>query len=224
MISAEPIRAHLTVTDPKAAAFLADPQHSVFLYPFIGRECTASEVARIYKISIKSVLYQIKRMIELGLLRIVRLEPRRGSPIKHYRAVTDAFFVPHVATNNETLEAMVNQWSQSLQPVYLRSYAQALSRVSSDWGVRISRDQTGLLRISPAMRPEEDWDVFAPDAPFLMEGWLTDLHLDFEAAKAFQLELAGLYLRYAAMRGSQRYIVRIAVAPMADNDELPPAW
>lgn len=224
MNPADPIRPHVTVTDPKAAAYLADPHHAVYLYPFIGRERTASDVARVYKISIKTLLYQINRLIELGLLRVTRLEARRGNPIKHYRAVADAFFVPHEATDNETLEMMVDQWSQSLQPLYLRAFAHALGGVSPGWGVRISRDGTGLLRISPAMKPEEDWNTFEPDAPLLMEGWLTDLHLDFEDAKALQLELVEMYLKYAAKRGAQRYIVRIAAAPMPENDELPPAW
>ena len=220
----EPILPHTTVTDPKAAAYLAEPGRSVFLYPFIGRERSASDVAREYKISIKTVLYQINRLMELDLLRLTRIEPRQGSPIKHYRAVADAFFVPLEATNFETVENMVNQWSQSLQPVYLRAFARVISSLSDTCGVRISRDATGLLRISPAIRPEEDWDTFVPTAPVLMEGWFTNLHLDFEDAKAFQYELAGLYLKYAEMKGAQRYIVRIAMAPMPENDELPPAW
>jgi Helix-turn-helix domain len=223
-MDAEDFKPHTTVTDPQAAAYLANPHRAVFLYPFIGRERTASDVARTYKISVKTLLYQINRLIELGLLRVTRLETRRGSPIKHYRAVADAFFVPHEATDNETLEMMVNQWSQSLQPLYLRSFAHALSRVSPDWGVRISRDASGLLHIAPAVRPDEDWNTFEPDAPMLMEGWSTDLHLDFEDAKALQLELAEMYFKYAMKKGAQRYIVRIAAAPMPENDELPPAW
>ncbi len=215
---------HATVTDPQAAAYLANPQRAVFLYPFIGRERTATEVARTYKVNIKSLLYQISRMIELGLLCVSNIEARRGSPIKHYRATADAFFVPHEATGAETLEDMVNLWSVSLQPLFLQSYARALERVSAHWGVRISRDENGLLHISPATSPQTDWNMFEPDAPVVMEGWLTDLRLDFEDAKAFQFELAALYLKYANRNGATRYIGRIAMAPMSDNDEIPPAW
>jgi hypothetical protein len=215
---------HLTVTDPKAASYLANPLRAVYLYPFIGRERTASDVSRTYKISLKTLGYQISRMIELGLLCVSSIEARRGSPIKHYRASADAFFVPHEATDAETLEDLVNQWSVSLQPLYLRSYVQAIGRIAQNWGVRISRDETGLLHISPATSPETDWNMFEPDAPVVMEGWLTDLRLDFEDAKAFQLELAALYLKYLNRNGATRYIGRIAMAPMSDGDEIPPAW
>ena len=216
--------AHSTVTDPQAAAYLANPHRAVFLYPFIGRERTASEVARTYKVDIKRLLFQIRRMTTLGLLTVTRTESRRGSPVKHYRATADAFFVPLEVTGEETLEAMVNHWSMSLQPLFLQSYARAVAQVSSGWGVRISRDPQGLLHISPAISPEADWNSFEPQAPMVMEGWLTDLRLDFEDAKAFQYELGALYLKYVGRNGATRYIARMAIAPMADSDEIPPAW
>jgi hypothetical protein len=33
-----------------------------------------------------------------------------------------------------------------------------------------------------------------------------------------------LYLRYLGRGGTQRYIIRMALAPMTSEDELPPAW
>jgi hypothetical protein len=213
-----------TVSDPQAAAYLANPYRAMYLYPFIGRERTASDVARTYKISLKTLHYQIGRMIKLGLLCVSRVEPRRGSPVKHYRASADAFFVPHAATGEETIEDLVSLWSNSLQPLFLRSYAKALEEVSGHWGIRISRDDQGVLQVHPAMTANADWNAYTPDAPFAIEGWLTDLRLDFQDAKAMQYDLAALYLKYLNRQGATRYIVRIAVAPMSENDELPPAW
>jgi hypothetical protein len=211
------------VSDPKAAEYLSNPNSAVFLYPFIGRERTALEVARAYDIHLNALLYQIKRLLELELLSVVRLEPRKGRAIKIYRATADAFFVPFAATPNITLEAMVNQWSHSLQGVFLKGFASALRGQHPDWGVRISREENGQLLIAPAVEPERFYNYLEPDAPSVLEGWFTDLRLSAADAKSFQRELAELYFRYLMKPGDGRYILRVALAPMNEND-LPPVW
>ncbi len=214
----------LEITNTKAAAYLCNPQRSVFLYPFIGRERSASEVAQEYKANLKAYLYQIERMQQLGLLRHTQTKTRKGSPVKYYRAVADSFFVPFTATNLESLESMVDAWSQSLQPVFLKSFIHGLESTGEHWGVRIARENNGLLSIAAANNAVAALDLLAPDVPVLLEGWLTDLHLDQTDAKAFQHELVSLYLRYLGRNGAQRYIIRMALAPMPDQSELPPAW
>ena len=217
------VAAHETVSG-EGATLLADPFRAVFLYPFIGRERTANEVAQEFDIKLSTLLYQIKCFCRAGLLRVVRLEKRGGSSIKHYRATANAFFIPLEFSDAESIEALLNRWNQSLQPVYLRGFAKALKEVAPRWGIRISRDVSGRLMIAPANSPERDWDFFAPDSPVLMEGWFTDLHLNLADAKAFQAELVSLYLKYLGREGAQRYIVKVALAPMADAQELPPQW
>jgi hypothetical protein len=217
------VAAHETVSG-EGATLLADPFRAVFLYPFIGRERTASDVAREFDMKLGTVLYQIKCFCRAGLLRVTRLEKRGGSSIKHYRATANAFFVPLEFSNVESIEVLLNRWNQSLQPVYLRGFATALKAVAPSWGVRISRDPGGRLMIAPAHCAERDWDFFAPDSPVLMEGWFTDLRLNLADAKAFQAELVGLYFKYLGREGTQRYIVKVALAPMADAQELPPQW
>jgi hypothetical protein len=193
------------------------------LYPFIGRERTALEVANAYQVNLDALLYQIKRLVELELLTVIRHEPRKGRAMKVYRATADAFFVPFSATPNITLEAMVNQWSNSLQSVFLKGFATALRSRHHDWGVRISREITDQIVIAPAIDPEQFYNYLEDTAPSVLEGWFTDLRLSASDAKAFQQDLAALYFRYLMKPGDQRYIVRVALAPMDEND-LPPAW
>jgi DNA-binding MarR family transcriptional regulator len=208
----------------EAAELLSDPLKALYLYPFIGKERTASDVAREYNLTLGKVLYQIKRLVKLGLLRVTRLEPRDGSSVKYYRSTADAFYVPFEATNQASLEDLLNRWSLALQSLFVRSFVRALSDVGPQWGVRISRDINGRLSIMPAARADSDWDYFAPHSPVLLEGWYTDLRLDLADAKAMQQELIALYLKYYGREGAQRYIVRVALAPMADAQELPPEW
>ncbi len=212
------------VTNPKAAAYLSDPHKAVYLYPFIGCERSASQVAQAYSADFKAYLYQIERMLRLGLLLHTRSESRKGSPIKYYRAVSDSFFVPFEATQLENLEAMLDVWSQSLQPVFLKSFIQGLYSHQDKWGVRIAREADGLLRIAPANHAGAAFNSLEPEAPVLLEGWFTDLRLDKNDAKAFQHELVSLYLKYLGREGADRYIIRVALAPMPDEGELPPAW
>jgi hypothetical protein len=214
----------IEITNPKAAAYLSNPAKAVFLYPFIGRERSASEVAREYKIDLKAYLYQIKRMLKLKLLLHTREETRKGSPIKYYRAVSDSFFVALNATPLESLEKMVDAWSQSLQPLFLTSFVAALEATRQRWGVRIAREPNGQLLISPASSATTAYNPLELDAPAVLEGWFTDLRLDHADAKAMQHELLALYLGYVGRSGAQRYIIRMALAPMTSEDELPPAW
>jgi hypothetical protein len=216
--------APLEVTNPKAAAYLSNPGKAVFLYPFIGLERSASEVARAYKIDLKAYLYQIERMLKLKLLLHTRSETRKGSPIKYYRAVSDSFFVALKATPLESLENMLDAWSQSLQPLFLTSFVASLEATGQRWGVRIAREPNGQLLISPASNPATAYNPLELDAPAVLEGWFTDLRLDPADAKAMQHELVGLYLRYLGRGGTQRYIIRMALAPMTSEDDLPPAW
>jgi hypothetical protein len=216
--------APLEITNPKAAAYLCHPGKAVFLYPFIGREHSASEVAREYKIDLKAYLYQIEQMQKLNLLRHTRTQTRKGSPVKYYRAVSNSFFVALKATPLESLESMVDAWSQSLQPLFLSSFVAALEATGQRWGVRIAREENGQLLISPASSPATAYNPLELDAPAVLEGWFTDLRLDPADAKAMQHELVALYLRYLGRGGTQRYIIRMALAPMTNEDDLPPAW
>jgi hypothetical protein len=213
-----------TVTDPKAAAVLADPRRAMFLYPFVGRERCASDVATAYGLPLNTLMYRLGRLCALGLLEVTRVEPRAGRAIRFYRATADAFFVPLTVLPRRDLPRLVDDWAQSLQAQYLESFAAALEQQPGPWGLRISREGDGRLLVAPAQRPDCFYDYFNDDAPSIIEGWFTDLHLDDADAKQFQQELAALYLRFLGRAGKRRYMLRVALAPMARHVRLPEAW
>jgi predicted transcriptional regulator len=209
----------LTVDDPRAAKFLSSPDKAYFLYPFIGQERSVAEVAKHYKLAANTVLYRVQTLLKLGLLRQTRTKARRGRPVRYYRAIADALFVPLKRTQMADLAAMIDQWSQSLQPLYTESIARTLLDQGGDWGVRISREGNGQLLIAPAQRPEYFYDYFNENAPAIIEGWF-DFWLDATDAKALQQDLMALYFKYYGRKGATRHLLRIGLTPLP-KDVLP---
>jgi hypothetical protein len=206
----------LLVEREEAAALLADPVSLRFLSPFVGHERSLTDAARSLGVSLNRLKYRVKRLTDLGLLRETHADGRRT-----YRAVADVFFVPFRATSAETAEALLMQWDDVWRPAFYANFVRVMQQVSFDWGVRVESDGRGSLRINLANRPERPWDFFSPDAPTILDGWLTDLHLEPEDAKAFLGEAFALYLRYAGRGGSQRYMTRVSFAPVLNGDEPP---
>lgn len=82
------------IANARAAAAFSDPLRHRLLLMFAGRERTLSEVAGATGLDLKRLHYHVTAMRNLGLLAVTRRERRAGRPIKFYRAVADAFFVP----------------------------------------------------------------------------------------------------------------------------------
>src|SRR5699024_673962 len=82
------------VSDPTQARLLSDPENSRYFYPFWGRPNTTARAARELDRPVNAVHYRVERFLAAGLLEVVRIEPRHGRPVKHYRSRADAFFIP----------------------------------------------------------------------------------------------------------------------------------
>jgi hypothetical protein len=61
---------------------------------FLSRARSAKEAADVLGRDLDAVLYRVRRLRAVGLLEVAAVELRAGRPIKHYRAVHDAWFVP----------------------------------------------------------------------------------------------------------------------------------
>lgn len=199
------------------ASLLADPTVLRFLAPFVGRESSASEAARALDVSLNRLLYWLKRFEKLKLVQLVSSDER----VKRYRSVADVFFVPFKATKLETAEAMLEQWNSVWQPIFYKNLVQSLTDLSLDWGIRFETTEDGLLNVSLANSPQNNWNYFDSDAPPFIDGWVTNLYLDFEDAKALQREVLYLYLRYAAKSGKQRFMARVSFAPHRAELDVP---
>ena len=92
------VRGADVITDPVQAGLLSDAKSTAYLEPFIAAERSASEAAQEIGCRLDTLLYRISKFMAAGLLNVVRLEPRRGRPIKIYKSSADAYFVPFAAT------------------------------------------------------------------------------------------------------------------------------
>ena len=210
----------LTVNDPRAAAVLAHPLQLRFLSPFIGRERRASEVAQLLQVPLTTLAYRIGRLLELGLLQASRVEQRAGSPIKHYRAVADAFFVPFEVTDAETLEALLRQWEEPWLGMFHRGYARALEETKERWGVRVWRDEGGEIQVAPTSEVGRTWNIEANETPAVLDALVVDLRLDAHEAKVLQRELLGVIQRYTNKGGKERHFLRVMLVPLKEDEVL----
>ena len=204
------------VQDTDVADLLMDPVTLRQLEPFLGREATVSTAADALAERPNTVLKRVQRFVDLGLLRVVREEPRAGRAIKIYRTTADIFFVPFEATSAETFEAALAEreryWEEQLRTHVVRARREAFP----NWGTRIYRDAAGRLQIQMATNSERNTDPLSPSSPPALSAWRDQVYLDYADAKALQRELFELLLRYQSKRGAQRYIVHAGLAPLRD--------
>lgn len=125
------------VAEQTQARFLTDPAKKRFFLPFLARERRVAEAAAEVGCSVNRMLYQVRTLMGAGLLQMLREEPRAGRPVRVYRSVHDAYFVPFAATPYDTLEQRITVQGDPIWAGLVAAYADAL---------RSSRRHGHLLR------------------------------------------------------------------------------
>lgn len=206
-------QAELVVRDPNQAQLLTESKSKDFFKPFVARELTASQAAQDVGCELSTMLYRIKTCQAAGLLTVVRQEKRAGRPLKVYRAVADAFFIPFDLTPYADYEERL---VEQLSPVW-HQVARGLAadgRVRGRQGERVHRDAQGTVwttRVEALdrqlLRELEDAGTYYADAV---------VSLSDEQARALVLSLKELFTRaYNASMPEQgkRYTLQLAFVP-----------
>ncbi|HKI57294.1 MAG TPA: hypothetical protein VKB31_09105 [Trueperaceae bacterium] len=212
-----PPASYRVVREPAAAALLMNPTTLRQLAPFLGRERTVSQAAAEMGQLPNTVLKRVQRFLRVGLLEVAREAPRRGRAVKLYRTVAELFFVPFEATAAESLEAALAERDAYWERLLRRNVVRARMEALGTWGTRVYRDARGRLQVQTAVTPEADATTLDAAAPAVLSSWRDSVMLDFEDAKALQRAMYELLLRYEQKAGAQRYIVRLALAPIAER-------
>ncbi len=116
------------VSDQTQARFLTDPAKKTYFLPFLARERRIAEAAAEVGCSTNRMLYQVRTLLNCGLLQVLREEPRAGRAVRVYRSVHDAYFVPFSATPYDTLEQRIAIQGDPIWTGLITAYADALRR------------------------------------------------------------------------------------------------
>lgn len=206
----------LTVEDPVQAKLLSDLETARYFEPFIARERSASAAAEEVGCRVDTMLYRVRQFLAAGLLEITRVQPRAGRPIKHYRSVADAFFVPFAATPFASLEELVATQMQPFNERVVRSVARLLRESGRD-GRRFFRKPNGDIWNDAASDEHNPFTVDDEDVPAAYDFSIA-LELEPAEARQLQLELHRLFERYADREhtGGRTYLWHSLLLPAAD--------
>lgn len=211
----------LFVTDPEAARILAHPAERRFLEPFMRGDKTMSEAASKVGLKLNTMHYRVRKLLDLGLIEVVRETPRRGRAVKIYRATAEAFFAPFSVTPYDSLDTLITEMLSDAYTRFIRNLAATFLERADSWGVLLSKEGDGVVsRLAPSERPEVERpgsSILDPDFPAV---WVSNgfTALSFEEAKAFQWELAELLRRYSRSESSkeQTYLFTLGLTSVKD--------
>jgi hypothetical protein len=184
------------VVTSKAAAFLSDADRRPKLSPFLAQENTLAGSAAMLKLSKPRMSYWIAQMLEIGLLRLVRVDqqPRYKQPV--YRASADSFVVPlhliPVELEQQLPEAISLPW-------YRRFNAALVAKtrpIASGYSLRYYRTVQGV-RCDWLMPPAAQKST-PPMEDLFCDAWgrLFLTNADFKNLRG---ELDALFERYVAL-------------------------
>lgn len=205
--------------DEAQARILLDEARVRFFRPFLARERTVTEAAEEVGCKPSVMLYRVGTLLRAGLLRVVRERKRAGRPVKVYRSVYDAYFVPYALTPFATLEEAF----YSVQEANAHRLARLTARRFRDrkWdGYRLFRDASGEAWLEGAPERETVWDLDDPERHLGLD-YTTDVHLTAEEARALQAQLVAILRRHGsgtARPGRPAYLLSVAFQPVDEPD------
>jgi DNA-binding transcriptional ArsR family regulator len=203
----------LIITDAKVAAFLNDTTKNRFLAPFIAKERSLSEAAKIVGVKLNTMTYWVKKLLEMNLIKQTRSEARKGSSVRYYRSIADEIIVPVELIPKESYEAVLFEQMQPIFEHFIRANVRsALKQHPGGWKLHFFRRPDGVV-----------WREDKPDLPGgrrtlpfpALNDWYRPT-LTRENAKKLEAELIELLERYQTKeyaKGGTPYLAHIALVP-----------
>lgn len=143
----------LHVTDPAAVRLLTHGRVRRVLGTFLAGEGTVAGSARATGLDIRAVHRDVRALCAAGLLAVVREEKRAGRPVKVYRAVAPAFFVPFSATGAAEMTELGGTFAARYEALYRSAQAREFGRAhreqggGREWGVRLYLAPEGHVEV-----------------------------------------------------------------------------
>ncbi|CAN5459387.1 hypothetical protein BH24DEI1_BH24DEI1_15360 [soil metagenome] len=206
----------LVIDDPKAAALLLEPHYSQMLKPFFGAEASVGEAARQLDLDPGTAFYRVRRLLDLGIVKVAREQVRRGRALKLYRTSAERFFVPFRHAPVDDLTAFVRLHDEHWQPRLLRGIARALEQDQQGartWGLELYKHKEGLLVYDLSAGPETAQGASDYHVRGIINIWDTRYYLGPEDVNALSRDLEEVLARYRPKRSGPRQVLRLALAP-----------
>jgi hypothetical protein len=212
--------AQANLNNTEAAKVILDLRQRRFLKPCLGQERSVQQAAEELQIKPNSLLYQVKRLVRLGLLQQTRLLRWSGRPQKLYRATADSFYVPFSLYDAATLEEILMVFDLPWLEWFNRNLARAiLNNPGGPDGFLIERQSDGRVRVVFAHGQTGSLHHNPANHPTILSDWLV-LRLSPSEAKALQKEQLELFSRYSGYRKGQPYAVLLGLTPVSIDSEL----
>ncbi|MBB5234007.1 helix-turn-helix domain-containing protein [Deinococcus budaensis] len=211
-----------TVTQPAAVRVLLSARYQPVLRRLMLGEWAVADLARACGLPLNAAHHRVQTLVKQGLVAVTRTRPRRGRPVRLYRAAAEAFFVPYAATPAASPEALVAQREQDFTRRFdqaLLALGQSLVRDEREIGVRLYREGHQVVQdLTPQAGHFDPAALLQPQQPAV--ALISEpLRLSREEAKTLQRELAELYGRYAGRPGPGSYLLRLHLMPAAGDPE-----
>ncbi len=208
------------VSDPVQARLLTEPVSKKFFGPFIVKEKTVTQAAKEVGCTVNTMLYRVKTFLRAGLLCISRQEKRVGRPIKHYRSVKDAFFIPFDLTPYADLEERLAIQLQPQWNTMIKGLAHACHKEGRS-GQRLYRDKHGNTATDLAVSTPADHSFDDPRGS-TVDYYDVQVQLSDDEARALQRTLRELHAQtYRQKREGQEkegqgkaYILQVSLVPL----------
>ena len=173
----------------QAAGFFVHRTHVRHLSPFMDQECSLAEAAQVLEISKSRMSYWVNKLLEMGLIEVLRIEKRGKHRVPIYRSVAEVFRVPltliPLTSGESLLEVQRLKFDQQLE----ESLIQVGRMNPQNWHIRFSLEGTfWRLDLLPNDRDKESLE--------LVNEW-GRLRLSKAQAKTFRQELMALVKRYS---------------------------
>lgn len=198
-----------------------------WLEPFIGREATISDAAECSSVSLRKMYHFVQRGLNAKLLKISRLEPRKGRSTKYYRAVAETFFIAFEDLET-TLEEELNSAHAELKERANKALATYVQTVfdkaeeegSGVWGRTYGRtsdktfSQLSFASEGGLTREAEVWqrqDV----APFMFGTGV--LMLSYEQVRDFQKLFNELDKKQLTPQGDKKYYINLTMVELKED-------
>lgn len=212
----------VTVEDPRVAEILLSLDRHRAMAMFLEGTYSLTEVAEALDMHLPTLHHQVQRLLALGLVEVAAVEPRRGRPIKRYRATADRFLVPFELSNADTIESLMEELTTAPRRRFIRNMVRHLTHHRADWDFIMEYlPEHNAVTVSMNARGEtrsHEEILLNPDMPAIGLAW-TQMELPFDVAKELQRELFELFGKYQKRQvpGEQRYLLQHGITPADES-------